>query len=361
VTLDLTGVDDAPATSQEERSRVLADPGFGLHFTDHMVSSSWDATAGWHETRLERLRPLTLHPATSVLHYGQAVIEGLKAYRHEDGSVWAFRPEQNAARLQRSCRRIALPELPVEVFLEALESLVSVDRDWVPSGGESSLYLRPFVFATDPSLANQPSASAEFHLLASPAGDYFAGGVAPISVWVSTAYVRAAPGGTGAAKFAGNYAAGFAAQAEGVRHGCDQVLFLDAVEHRWLEELGGMNVMAVLADGTLVTSPTSGSILEGVTRDSLLQVGSDLGLRVVERPLALEELESGAASGQVAELFACGTAAVVTPIGSLVHGDSVIRFADGGTGPVTARLRRTLLDLQYGRSPDPHAWLHRLV
>jgi branched-chain amino acid aminotransferase len=361
VTLDLTGVEDDTVTSEAERSKVLADPGFGRYFSDHMASSAWDAEHGWHDTRLERVRPLALHPGTSVLHYGQAVIEGLKAYRHEDGSVWAFRPEQNAARLQRSCRRISLPEVPTALFLEALESLVSLDRDWVPSGGESSLYLRPFVFATEQTLANRPSTQAEFHLLASPAGDYFAGGVAPISVWVSTAYVRAAPGGTGAAKFAGNYAAGFAAQTEGDRHGCDQVLFLDAVEHRWIEELGGMNVMAVLADGTLVTSPTSGSILEGVTRDSLLQVGTDLGLRVVERPLALAELESGAASGEVAELFACGTAAVVTPIGSLVHGEAVIRFADGGTGPVTARLRRTLLDLQYGRSPDTRAWLHRLV
>jgi branched-chain amino acid aminotransferase len=360
VTLDLADVGSDEVTSAEERSRVLADPGFGRHFSDHMASSAWDAGHGWHATRLERVRPLALHPASSVLHYGQAVIEGLKAYRHQDGSVWAFRPEQNAARLQRSCRRITLPEVPTALFLDALESLVSLDRAWVPSGGESSLYLRPFVFATQESLANQPSATAEFHMLASPAGDYFPRGVEPISVWVSSSYVRAAPGGTGAAKFAGNYAAGFAAQAEGDRHGCDQVLFLDAVERRWVEELGGMNVMAVLGDGTLVTPPASGSILEGVTRDALLQLGTDLGHEVEERPLALDELQSGAASGAVAELFACGTAAVVTPIGSLVHGESVIRFADGGTGAVTARLRRTLLDLQYGRAPDPHAWLHRL-
>jgi branched-chain amino acid aminotransferase len=360
VTLDLTGVEDDTVTSEAERSRVLADPGFGRYFSDHMASSAWDAERGWHDTRLERVRPLALHPGTSVLHYGQAVIEGLKAYRHDDGSVWAFRPEQNAARLQRSCRRIALPEVPTALFLEALESLVSLDRDWVPSGGESSLYLRPFVFATEETLANRPSTQAEFHLLASPAGSYFPRGVEPISVWISTSYVRAAPGGTGAAKFAGNYAAGFLAQSEGDRHGCDQVLFLDAVERRWVEELGGMNVMAVLGDGTLVTSPTSGSILEGITRDSLLQLAADLGLPVEERPVSIDELEAGAASGEVAELFACGTAAVVTPIGTLVREDAVIRFGDGGTGPVTARLRRTLLDLQYARTPDPHAWLHPL-
>jgi branched-chain amino acid aminotransferase len=344
-----------------ERARLLADPGFGRYFTDHMVGATWDAASGWSGAEVGPVRPLPLHPATSVLHYGQAVIEGLKAYRHDDGSVWAFRPEQNAARLQRSCRRIALPEVPAELFLSALESLVGLDRDWVPVGGESSLYLRPFVFATEQSLANHPSSSAQFLLLASPAGNYFPRGVEPIAVWVSTTYARAAPAGTGAAKFAGNYAAGFVAQAEGDRHGCDQVLFLDSVEGRWIEELGGMNVMAVLADGTLVTPPTSGTILEGVTRDALLRLGAELGLAVAERPLSLAEVESGAASGEVAELFACGTAAVVTPIGSLVRDETVVRIADGGTGPVTARLRTALLDIQYGRSPDPHSWMRRLV
>ena len=356
---DFVVLDGSRATA-EARSAILSDPGFGRHFTDHLASASWSSERGWHDASIMPVAPVPMHPGTSVLHYGQAVIEGLKAYRHDDGSVWCFRPRENAARLQRSCSRIALPQVDTAMFLAAVEGLVGLDRDWVPAGGESSLYLRPFVYATEIGLANHPSHTAVFCLLASPSGDYFPRGIQPISVWVSRSYVRAAPGGTGAAKFAGNYAAGFAAQREGDDHGCDQVLFLDAAEHRWVEELGGMNVMAVLADGTLVTPPTSGTILEGVTRDSVLRLAAGVGLVAQERPLAIEEVLAGARSGAVTELFACGTAAVVNPIGSLVAADGVVTVGDGGTGPMTAHLRRTLLDLQYGRAEDTFGWLHRL-
>lgn len=347
-------------TSGEDRQAILANPGFGLHFTDHMARAIWHAGRGWHDSRIERTAPLPMHPATHILHYGQAVFEGLKAYRHQDGSVWRFRADANARRLQRSCARMALPLVEVDDFLRAIDTLVNLDREWVPEGGESSLYLRPFLFGSEVGLPTHPAHQVEFVLIAAPSGDYFSGGVAPIRVLVVEDYVRAAPGGTGAAKFGGNYAAGFIAQSEGEAQGCDQVLFLDAVEHRWLEELGGMNVMVVMADGTVVTPPTSGTILEGVTREAVLRLARDLGHGVEERPIGIDELVAKAASGEVSEFLACGTAAVVNPIGSLVTSAGEVTIGDGGTGKVTADLRRHLVDIQYGRASDPHGWMTRI-
>jgi branched-chain amino acid aminotransferase len=345
----------------ETRAGLLASPAFGRVFTDHMVAAQWTKEHGWHNARLTAYAPLTVDPASVVLHYAQEVFEGLKAYRQADGGVAMFRPERNAARMAASCRRMALPVLPEEAFVAACELLVRTDKEWVPDGDGASLYLRPFMFADEVGLGVRPSESAQFLVIASPAGNYFPGPLRPVSLWLSQEYVRAAPGGTGAAKTGGNYAASLVAQQEAITNGCDQVVFLDAVEHRWVEELGGMNLFFVLDDGSIVTPSLTGTILEGVTRSSLITLARDLGYTVEERRVDIDEWRKGAADGSVVEVFACGTAAVITPVGALrwPGGEAVAR--DGEPGEVTTRLRNALLDLQYGRADDPHGWLHRVV
>ena len=349
--------------SAEERALILADPGFGKHFTDHMVDICWSERGGWHRPRVQPYGPIALDPSAAVLHYGQEIFEGLKAYRHADGGIWGFRPDANAGRLQRSARRMALPELPTELFLESIRRLIAVDGDWVPGAPETSLYLRPFMFGKEAFLGVRPAQKVNYYVIASPAGAYFPGGVAPVSIWLSTEYSRAGKGGTGAAKTGGNYAASLVAQAEATEQGCQQVLFLDSVEGAWLEELGGMNLVLVRRDGTLVT-PWSDSILPGVTRDSVLQLAEDRGHRVERRQVSLQEWRDGAASGDIVEAFACGTAAVVTPIGLLkgvVDGEAFeIGSADAAPGELTMSLRDELTDIQYGRRPDPHRWMLRL-
>ena len=349
--------------AEADRAAVLADPGFGKHFTDHMAHAVWTAAGGWGEARVEPYGPLLLDPSAAVLHYAQEVFEGMKAYRWADGSVWTFRPQANAARFARSARRLALPELPEADFLASLEALVSADEAWVPTGGETSLYLRPFMFASEAFLGVRPAAKVDFLVIASPAGSYFTSGPRPVKLLVSRTYTRAAAGGTGAAKCGGNYAASLLAQQEAYAAGCDQVVFLDAAEQRWVEELGGMNVFLVTSDGRLLTPELSGSILEGVTRDSILEIARDLGLEPVEQRIALDDWLSMAASGEVTEAFACGTAAVVTPIGSFVDGgDTKPAAADADSaGKITEAVRSTLLDVQYGRAEDRRGWMHRLV
>ena len=347
-----------PATV-ERRHEILANPGFGKHFTDHMVSITWTAAEGWHDARVEPYGPILMDPATSVLHYAQEIFEGMKAYRHDDGSVWTFRPTANAQRFQRSAKRLALPELPTDLFVESIRQLVNIDVEWVPSGGENSLYLRPFMFASEVFLGVRPSTEVRYMVIASPVGSYFSGGVHPVSIWLSSDYTRAAMGGTGAAKCGGNYAAGLAAQIEATERGCDQVVFVDAEEHKWVEELGGMNLWFVHADGRLVTPQTSGTILEGVTRSSILQLGAEFGLKVEERQISIDEWKTGVASGEIKEVFACGTAAVVTPVGRLVWRDGEV--GSGTAGEFTMRLRKKLIDIQYGRDADAHHWLHQLV
>jgi branched-chain amino acid aminotransferase len=341
----------------EERAGLLEAPGFGRVFTDHMATATWTADNGWTRPRIVPYAPLTFDPATSFLHYGQAVFEGFKAYRHPDGSVVTFRPERNAKRFQRSATRLALPELPVEWFVGLADELIRTDRDWVPSGGEASLYLRPFMLGTEVGLGVRPSNEALFTVIASPAGSYFASGVKPVTIWLSSEYVRAAPGGTGAAKSAGNYAASLIAQQEAIANGCDQVAFVDAVERRWVEELGGMNLFFVRDDGSIVTPELTGTILEGVTRDTVLTLAEELGHKVDERRVDVREWQDGEG---IAEVFACGTAAVVTPVGTLRWRGGEIVTAGGVTGPVTQQVRDALLDLQLGRTPDTHGWLHRV-
>ncbi len=347
------------AVSPQERAEILANPGFGTHFTDHMVDICWSERGGWHRPRVQPYGPITLDPAAAVLHYGQEIFEGLKAYRHADGSVWSFRPEANAARMQRSARRLALPELPSEYFLDALKQLIAVDSEWVPSAPETSLYLRPYMFAKEAFLGVRPAHKVAFYVIGSPAGAYFHGGIAPVSIWLSTNYARAGKGGTGAAKTGGNYASSLIAQAEATEQGCAQVMFLDSAEGKYLEELGGMNIVLVYTDGTLVT-PQSDSILEGITRDSVLQLARDRGHTVEQRRVTIDEWRDGAASGEIVEVFACGTAAVVTPIAQLKAADFTIGSADAAAGEFTMSLRTELTDIQYGRAEDRHGWLTRL-
>ena len=345
--------------SVAQRDEILASPGFGKHFTDHMVDICWSEKGGWHRPRVQPYGPIALDPAAAVLHYAQEIFEGLKAYRHVDGSIWSFRPDANAARMQRSARRMALPELPTEYFVESLRQLIAVDGDWVPSAPETSLYLRPFMFAKEAFLGVRPAAKVNYYVIASPAGAYFPGGVSPVSIWLSTTYSRAGKGGTGAAKTGGNYASSLVAQAEASAHGCQQVLFLDSVEGKYIEELGGMNVVLVKKDGTLVT-PQSDSILEGITRDSILQLAEDRGHRVERRRVTIDEWRDGVTSGDVTEVFACGTAAVVTPIGILRGEGFEVGSADAAPGELTMSLRDELTGIQSGLIDDRHGWMTRL-
>ncbi|NUK50217.1 branched-chain amino acid aminotransferase [Streptomyces lunaelactis] len=347
--------------SGAEREAILASPGFGRHFTDHMVTIKWTEGRGWHDAQLVPYAPLSIDPANMTLHYAIEIFEGLKAFRRPDGSVATFRPEANAERFQRSARRLAMPELPVETFVEACDALVRADMAWVPAhGGESSLYLRPFMIATEVGLGVRPANEYLFIVIASPAGAYFPGGVKPVSIWLSEDRVRAVPGGMGDAKTGGNYAASLLAQAEAAEKGCDQVAYLDAVEHKWVEELGGMNLYFVYGD-KIVTPELTGSLLAGITRDSLLQLAQDLGYKSEEGRVSIDQWREDTKNGTLTEVFACGTAAVITPVGLVKSADGDWKQSGGQPGEVTLRLRKALLDIQTGRSQDIHGWTHELA
>ncbi len=344
--------------SAEARAKILEDPGFGSYFTDHMVTVDWSAAEGWHDAKVVPYGPLQLDPAAAVLHYAQEIFEGLKAYRHADGTIGTFRPEENAKRLQSSARRLALPELPVEIFIESLKQIIAVDADWVPDGvGETSLYLRPFMIGTEAFLGVDAAKEVKYVLIASPAGPYFSGGVKPVDIWLSEDYSRAALGGTGEAKCGGNYAASLEPQQEAYANGCKQVLFLDAESHTYIDELGGMNIMFVFANGELVTPELSGSILHGITRKSILQLAESRGLTPVERRVSIDEWRDGVASGAIREVFACGTAAVINPLAELRSKTFTIPAAPDTAGEVTMGLRAALTDIQYGRAADPFGWV----
>lgn len=349
------------ARAQADREKILADPGFGAHFTDHMVAIDWTVEDGWHDAHVRAFGPLTFSPASAVLHYGQEIFEGMKAFRHADGSIWTFRPDANGRRLQHSARRMALPELPVDLFVESIRQLVDTDQAWVPGGGESSLYIRPFMIANEEFLGVRPARRVAYYVIASPAGAYFKGGIKPVSIWLSRDYARAGRGGTGSAKCGGNYASSLLPQREAVENGCAQVLFLDAETNEYVEELGGMNVFLVMRDGSVVTPSLTGSILEGITRDSVIQLLRDRGHTVTERRVEISEWVEGVRSGEIAEVFACGTAASISPIGVLKGVDLNVGNADAQPGEITMGIRQDLLDIQYGRAPDRHGWLTRLV
>lgn len=343
----------------DARAAILARPGFGKYFSDHMVTARWTEAAGWVDAQLVPYAAMALDPGTLVLHYAQSVFEGFKAYRQPDGSVATFRPHDNGRRFRASAERLALPDLPVSDFVAASDLLIATDRDWVPSQAGSSLYIRPFLYGSEKSLSVRPAHEATLVMIASPVASYFERGDQAVSIWVTERYVRAVPGGTGAAKCAGNYAASLLAQREAAEHGCDQVLFLDALEHRWVEELGGMNIFFVRHDGSLITPRLTGTILPGITRDSIIALARDLGHEVDERQVSFEEWCEGIASGTIVEAFACGTAAVVTPVGRVrwAAGDVEIESRPLAES-VTGKLRSALLDIQYGRVADSHGWMH---
>jgi branched-chain amino acid aminotransferase len=342
-----------------ERTALLANPGFGRVFTDHMVTIRYAESKGWYDARVEARAPIPMDPATAVLHYAQEIFEGLKAYRTKDG-VTLFRPDANARRFRESAARLAMAPLPDELFIGSIEELVRIDQKWIPTDPEGSLYLRPFMYASEVFLGVRPANEYLYVLIASPVGSYFKGGPKPVTVWLSTDYTRAAPGGTGAAKCGGNYAASLVPTAEAIENGCDQVVFLDAVERRWIDELGGMNIFFVYDDGSLAT-PSLGTILAGITRDSVMTLARADGRKVEERPISIDEWREGAASGRIREVFACGTAAVITPIATLKSGTEEFTVGDGGTGEVTAALRQSLVDIQRGRAADPYGWVHKVL
>ena len=354
-------VEDVRRRGEQERKELLADPGFGRSFTDSMFVARYQSGKGWYDARLTSYAPLQVDPATAALHYAQSIFEGLKAYAQPDGSLATFRPEANAARFARSARRLAMPPVPEAAFLAAVDTLVDADREWVPTGPDQSLYLRPYQLASEPFLGVRPAAEYLFLVIASPAGAYFPRGVHPVSVYLSEDYIRAAPGGTGDVKCAGNYAASLLAQEQAHAAGCDQVVWLDAIEKRYVEEMGGMNLFFVLGEGDdaeLVTPELTGTLLPGITRDSLITVARELGHRVTERRFSVDEWRAGVADGTVTETFACGTAAVITPVGHVKGRTGDFTVGDGSPGSLTMRLRTHLLDIQHGRVPDTHGWLH---
>jgi len=359
-TASFTHIPNRRPATDEERWIAMENPVFGKVFTDHMARASWREGDGWSDRRIVPLAPIPMHPGAAVLHYAQQVFEGLKAYRHEDGSMWLFRPEANAARLAASARRMALPEVSEADFIAALEGLIAADQNWVPGSPGTSLYLRPLLIATEPSLLVQPASDVDFVVTASPVGAYMSNGDAGVSIWVSTGFHRANAGGTGDVKTAGNYAASMLPQKEAKDHGCQQVLFLDAREDKYVEELGGMNLVAVRADGSVLTPRLSGTILPGVTRDSILTLLRDQGRTVEERDIELAELLQGIEEGEIVELFACGTAAVVTPIGRLVSDDFDVALPAAEDSVAEAMLAQ-LTDIQYGRADDPHGWMRQVV
>ena len=341
--------------ADDVRRAAVASPVLGRDYGDHMAVATWTPELGWHDRRVGALAPFTMHPAGGVLHYAQEIFEGMKAYRRPDGGVNLFRPGRNAARFATSAVRMSMPALPVDDFVDSVTQVVELDQAWVPSPeGEQSLYIRPFMIADETFLGVRAARRYTYAVVTTTAGPYYPD---PMRLWVTPSYTRAAPGGTGAAKCGGNYAASLAAADEAHEHGCGQVLWLDGVEHRWVEECGTMNILFVTSSGELLTPELTGTILDGVTRDSLLTLGRDLGLTTVERRVALAEVLDGVRSGAVTEVLACGTAAVITPIAGFAtpEGDDVT-IGDGTAGEVTRALRARLLDIQYGRVDDPYGW-----
>jgi len=344
-----------------ERERIIANPTFGTHFTDHQVVITWEKDKGWHSAQVIPYGPIMMDPSSAVLHYGQEIFEGIKAYRHEDGSIWTFRPDMNAARLQRSAKRMALPELPADIFLESLRELISVDGDWVPQPeGEKTLYIRPFEIAAENFLGVRAAHRVEYRVIASPVGPYFTGGIKPVTIWISLDSARAGKFGTGEAKTGGNYAASLLAQQEATANGCSQVLFLDADTSTYIEELGGMNLFFVYGNGSVVTPPLDGTILHGITRDSVIQLLKDSGHDVKEQKTSLAELREAVASGEMTEVFACGTAAVITPVGLLKSREEEIVIGGNEPGQTTVSIRKELTGIQYGKVADRHNWMVKL-
>ena len=354
----------------EARAKLMEKLSFGKVFSDHMAIIPYREGSGWGAGEIKAYGPLTLSPAANVLHYGQAIFEGFKAYRQPDGGIKSFRPKANARRFNESAQRLAMPEVPIELFVEAADRLVRQDHAWVPGSLDAerlhdhSYYFRPFMIGLGDYLGVKSAEEYLFMIIGGPAGSYFQGGIKPVTIWVEEEFVRASPGGTGRAKCAGNYAASLLPGNLAKQRGCDQALYLDAVHKQYLEELGGMNVFLVLQEGsrTVIATPEkSGSILEGVTRDSLITVARELGYDVNERRISIDEVEQAHRTGALKEAFACGTAAVISPIGTLLSRRGTWVINENKVGPVASQLRAALLDIQYGMAPDTHGWMHAIL
>lgn len=343
--------------SDGERQALIDQPAFGKVFSDHMAHATWTYETHWTGHAIEPFGPLSINPAASVLHYAQECFEGLKAYRRQDGSIWLFRPDANALRFQISAERLYLPKLPVEDFLGSVYALVQQDRAWVPSRREYTLYLRPFMFAAESFLGVHAPEKVEYLVIASPSGPYFTGGLKPVSIWVEDRWFRTGPGGTGYAKCGGNYAASVLGEYRGKDRGCDQVCFVDAATRTYLEELGGMNVFVVYTDGHLETPSLTGNILPGITRRSIIELSRQEGRDVIETMIKLDTLVEDIRSGKVKEVFACGTAALITPIGNFKSERFDVTVAEGNPGELTTFLRKRMLDIQMGIVPDEYDWM----
>lgn len=329
--------------------------GFGNYFTDHMLTIDYDEGQGWHDERITPYEPIAMDPAAMVLHYAQETFEGLKAYRNPNGDVMLFRPEMNARRMINSNARLCMPALPEEMFIEAVEAIVKYEQDWIPTAPDTSLYIRPFMYAAQPSVGVHPANSYKFIIILSPVGAYYPEGVNPIKIWVEDEYVRAVKGGTGFTKCGGNYAASVAAQVKAEQKGYTQVLWLDGVHRKYVEEVGTMNIMFYIGD-EIITAPIDGSVLPGVTRDSMLRLLKDWGYKVSERELSIDDLMEAGHDGTLKEVFGTGTAAVISPVGELNYQGDIVTINDFKTGPLTQRLYDTLTGIQWGKIEDPYQW-----
>lgn len=348
-----------------ERAKTLKEKpdqahlGFGKYFTDHMFVYDWDSEKGWHDARIVPYAPIEMDPATMVLHYAQETFEGLKAYRDPEGNVQLFRPEMNAKRMRNSNKRLCMAELPEEDFVQAVETLVKYEQDWIPTAPETSLYIRPFMFATEPGVGVHPAKKYKFVIILTPVGNYYPEGVAPVKIWIEDEFVRAVKGGTGFTKCGGNYAGSLAAQVKAEEHGYTQVLWLDGQERKYVEEVGSMNIM-FLINNTVVTAPLEGSVLPGVTRDSMLTILRDWGYKVEERHLSVDELMEAGRTGALQEAWGTGTAAVISPVGELCYKGEEVVINNFKTGDLTQKLYDTLTGIQWGKLPDKFNWIHKV-
>ena len=334
--------------------------GFGDIFTDHMFLMDYETGKGWYDPRIEPYRDLSIDPAAMVLHYGQEIFEGLKAYRGTNGGIYLFRARDNFARLNRSAQRLCMPEVETDFVMEALKKLIEIDQDWVPRTKGTSLYIRPTMIATEPHLGVRPSNTYLFYIIIGPVAAYYKEGLNPVKIWVETEYVRAAPGGTGEAKTSGNYAASLLAAEKAKEKGFTQVLWLDAVERKYVEEVGTMNMFFVI-DDEVITAPLTGTILPGITRDSVLHILKDWGAKVSERSLTIDEVISAAENGRLKEAFGTGTAAVISPVGQITYKDKDYVIAGGKMGELSEKLYNEIVALQYGEKEDPYGWVERIV
>ena len=328
---------------------------FGRIFSDHMFIMDYTEGKGWHDPRIEPFHNLELSPASMVFHYGQEMFEGLKAYYGADGKIYLFRPDMNAKRTNKSNERLCIPELPEEYFIDAVKAIVKVDKDWIPKEEGTSLYIRPFIISTDDFLGVAPSKTYKFIIILSPSGAYYASGLAPVKIWIEDDYVRAVRGGIGFAKTGGNYAASLAAQMKAKHDGYSQVLWLDGVERKYIEEVGAMNIFFKI-NGKVITPMLNGSILPGITRDSTIKLCKSWGIDVEERRISVDELIEAQRNGTLEEVFGTGTAAVISPVGKLRYIDEVMTIGDGNIGELSQKLYDTMTGIQLGKLPDKFGW-----